>query len=73
MDLPGVGCRQNRGLKRCLHCGSWFVTERAHSRFCTLCRAESRVLSALPWRPHREQNNEEECAHDAAVAIEAAD
>jgi len=70
--MQGVGCRQNRGLKRCLRCWSWFVAERAPSRFCTLCRAEGWATSALPWQFYREQH-EAGCAHDAVVAIGAAD
>ena len=70
--MQGVGCHQNRGLKRCLRCWSWFVAKRAHSRLCTLCHAEDRATSAWPWRSNREQN-EAGRAHDAVVAIEAAD
>lgn len=64
-------CFQNRGLKRCPRCWSWFVAEGAYSRVCTPCRIEVRATPTLPWRSLREQRKAGR-DNDALAAIEAA-
>jgi hypothetical protein len=40
----------DRGVRICLRCHSWFLSEGIHSRFCAPCCAEAETTEALPWR-----------------------
>lgn len=37
------------GVRICGQCHRWFLSEGAHCRFCTSCRAEARSALDLPW------------------------
>jgi hypothetical protein len=43
----------DRGVRICLRCHSWFLSEGAHTRFCTLCCAATEATEALPWQLQR--------------------
>jgi hypothetical protein len=39
----------DRGIRICLRCHSWFLSEGAHTRICALCCAETEAAVTLPW------------------------
>jgi hypothetical protein len=41
----------DRRMRLCGRCRSWYVGEWNHSPLCTVCQAEARETPALPWVP----------------------